>query len=143
MINKIKNMFFGGKDNGTEKMRRCILVVDDNEVDRKIIQNILNKAGYRVLLAENGKIGLNIVREESPDVIVLDCDMPVMNGIDMCTQVKADEKTREIPVLFLTGSETPMNVVKCFELDAANFLQKPVYAKTLLSQIKSIFAEEK
>ena len=143
MWKKFKNIFSTSKNDGRKNVQPCILIVDDSEVDRKLIRGILKKAGYRILLAENGEVGLNIARAERPDLIVLDCEMPVMDGLQMCKNIKQPAKDYCPPVLFLTGSEPPINVINCFELEASNFLQKPVVAQQLLSEVANIFKDVK
>jgi CheY-like chemotaxis protein len=120
---------------------KTILVVDDNDVDRKIISRIVEKMGIRAVTAINGQEGLQKALQEAPDMIILDCEMPVMNGQEMCKRLQDDHKTENIPVLFLTSINTPKNIIDCFEVDAANFLSKPVNSKILSNQIAIILEE--
>ena len=118
-----------------------ILVIDDGNVERHTAQRILEKAGCRVVTAENGKIGLYLAETEKPDVIVLDCFMPGMLGPEVCVKLKDNKVTKDIPIIFLTGSDTPSNIVNCYDVGAAQFLTKPVSANILINQIKSILQE--
>jgi CheY-like chemotaxis protein len=120
---------------------RRILIVDDNAIDRKLIQKTVEKIGHQALLAENGKIGYETARREKPDLILSDCLMPEMDGVDMCKLIKEDADTKNIPLIFLTGVDTPKNVIECFDMGVENYIRKPVKPKVLSSQIKSIFAE--
>ena len=120
---------------------KTILVVEDNEVDRALIQKTLEKEGYVVFVAENGAVGLKKAKEQKPDLILLDCEMPIMDGQETCRRIKEDIDLKNTPVLFLTGLNTPKNVVECFDLDAENFLAKPVNPSMLAAQIKTILAE--
>lgn len=139
MFNFLKNLF--GTKKRSSGQSACILVVDDNEVDRKIIESILSKRGYTTLVAENGQRGLEMAKARHPSLIVLDCEMPVMNGTEMCEHLKEDQTTQDIPVLFLTSSDTPKNIVECFQTDAENFLTKPVNPGVLMNQIDLILKE--
>ena len=138
MFSFLKNLF--GKK-AVVQSDACILVVDDSEIDRKIIETTLHKRGFQTLAAENGARGLEIAKARHPSLIVLDCEMPVMNGTQMCERLKEDRSTQDIPVLFLTSLDTPKNVVECFQMDAENFLSKPVNPTVLIKQIDLILHE--
>lgn len=142
MFEKIKALFSGNK-NVFKNKERCILIVDDSQIDRLLIDKIVRElGGYRILSAENGQQGLDIAKSEKPDLVILDCDMPVMTGHQMCQILKNDPKLKDIKVLFLTGINTPENVIQCFELDAQNYLPKPINAQDLIKEIKNIFNEK-
>ena len=126
------------KINPKESTLKLILIVEDSEVDRRIIEQTVQRAGYQSVLAENGKKGLEMVKKERPDLIILDCEMPVMGGKEMCESLKNDLKTQNIPIIFLTSIDTPDNIVECFELEAQNFLRKPLQPRVLISHIKTI-----
>lgn len=115
-----------------------VLVVDDSAVDRKIVEKTISRLGCRVITANHGGEGLEQIRLQKPDLIVLDCDMPVISGWEMCQTVRSDEKTKDIPVLFLTSNTTPKNILECFELDAENFLSKPVNSQILSNNVLTI-----
>ena len=137
MFNKILDLFKRKKlDNKGVK----ILVVEDNDVDLKVVENILNKYDFSVITARNGQEGLNTASEQSPNLIILDCEMPILNGIEMCKKLKDNPKTKNIPVLFLTGVKTPSNVIECFEADAENYLDKPVNSKVLISEVELLLS---
>jgi CheY-like chemotaxis protein len=138
MFTFLKRMF-GKKE--VPKKDACILVVDDNEIDRKVIESMLNKRGYTTLMAENGERGLEVAKARHPSLIVLDCEMPVMTGAQMCERLKEDHSTQDIPVLFLTSTDTPKNIVECFQTDAENFLTKPVNPQVFMRQIDDILKE--
>ena len=138
---KIKSIFSKNKDvhlNG-----KCILLVDDGEVERHVVTRILEQRGYKVLCAENGKIGLYLAENERPDLILLDCMMPGLSGPEVGKQLKENEQTKSIPIIFMTASDTPTNIINCYDLGAAQFLAKPVSAKTLITQIETTLEELK
>lgn len=118
-----------------------VLVVEDNEVDRTFIQKTLERQGYKIFLAENGEVGLKMAKENRPDLILLDCEMPVMGGVETCQRLKEIEETHNIPIIFLTSVQTPENILNCFELDAENYLSKPISSKLLASHIASMLKQ--
>ena len=141
MFGKIAKIF-GIKGSSSEDfVSRRILIVDDNEIDLKLIQKTVEKIGHQAILAENGKIGYEIAKAEKPDLILSDCKMPVMNGVDMCKLIKEDANTMNIPLIFLTGVNTPKSVIDCFDTGAENYICKPIKPKVLSAQIKTIFDE--
>ncbi len=118
-----------------------ILVVEDNEIDRKVVVKTLERAGYAVDVAKNGQEGYRKATTTPPELIILDCEMPEMGGIEMCQKLKEIDQLRDIPVVFLTSLDTPGNVLDCFEADAENFLAKPLKPKVLIKEIEKIFAD--
>lgn len=141
MFGKIARLF-GIKEAVQENfVSRRILIVDDNEMDRTLIQKTVEKIGHQVLTAENGKVGYETAKREKPDLILSDCRMPEMDGVDMCKLIKVDDDTKNIPLIFLTGVDTPKNVIECFDMGVENYICKPIQPKILASQIKTIFAE--
>jgi CheY-like chemotaxis protein len=134
---------FGSKKSDNKNGNRKILIVDDNEIDRKIIRSALEKDGYQTVQAENGAIGLEMARKEKPDLVFLDCQMPVMDGLTMCKKLKEDDDLKHTPVIFLTALDTPRNIIDCFEVDAENYLSKPISPKILTQQVKIILDEHK
>ena len=120
---------------------RCILIVDDNESDLLLIQRTVEKMGHRTLIAKNGKTGMELARSGKPDLILSDCRMPEMDGVEMCKRIKEDPQTKDIPLVFLTGVETPAIVVECFDMGVDNYICKPINPKLLRDQIQAIFEE--
>ncbi|MCA9408789.1 MAG: response regulator [Candidatus Omnitrophica bacterium] len=132
-------MLFGQKK---ESKGIRILIADDNEVDRTLIEKTLEKEGYAVIKAENGQQAMDLAQSQKPDVIVLDCEMPVMGGVEALQHLRTNLETKDIPVIFLTSVDTPRNIVDCFDLEAANYLSKPLTPKFLLSEIAMILEEK-
>ena len=118
-----------------------VLVVEDNEVDRKIIIKTLESLGCQVMTAENGSEGYVKAVSHHPDIILSDCQMPYIDGVEMCRQIKEEETTQQIPVVFLTGVDSPRNVVDCFSLEAESFMCKPINPKELTEQITQILRD--
>ncbi len=138
MFDQFKNMF---KSEPKTRSQATILVVEDNAVFQQFLLRTLQKAGYKVELAENGQIGLDKAKILKPDLILLDCEMPVLGGVDMCKKLRETEGIYNTPVLFLTGLDTPKNIIDCFETDAENYLSKPISGKLLLSEIQKVLNE--
>ena len=120
---------------------RCILIVDDNRADLLLVKRTVEKMGHRVLTADNGKVGFQLAKEEKPDLILSDCCMPEMDGVEMYRQMKEDQEIKNIPLIFLTGVDSPKAVVECFDMGADNYICKPINPKLLAGQITTIFRE--
>jgi CheY-like chemotaxis protein len=101
-----------------------ILVVDDTEMNRDMLSTLVEADGHKALLAENGRIGLEMLKAEPFDLVLLDVMMPEMNGYQVLEQLKADESLRSIPVIVLSALDEIGSVVRCIELGAEDYLPK-------------------
>lgn len=128
---------------GQELAGKNILIVDDGEVERRVYSNALESAGARVKTAADGASGLTAAREERFDLIILDYLIPDTNGIEVCRELKADSRTREIPILFLTGSMKAEGVINCYDAGADCYLAKPISAGALIQQVRMTLLQEK
>ncbi|TGU70306.1 response regulator [Geomonas terrae] len=111
-----------------------ILAVEDSKVSQAHLLDILESA-YEVRVEENGASALSAVMEMPPDLILLDVNLPGMNGYDVCRQLKGDVRTREIPIIFLTGCDSGGEKVKGFEAGADDYIVKPFYPEELLARV--------
>ncbi len=102
-----------------------ILVVDDNEANRDVLSRRLKRQGHSVVVAEDGRQALNMMREQSFDLILLDIMMPEMNGYQVLQELKTDTMLRHIPVIMISALDDVESVVKCVELGAEDYLYKP------------------
>jgi two-component system alkaline phosphatase synthesis response regulator PhoP len=118
--------------------KETILVVDDEKDLLDIISYNLKKEGFQVLIAENGREGIELARVHHPDLILLDIMMPEMDGIEVCKMLKADESMKHTPVIFLTAKSEERVEVKGLDLGADDFIAKPVSTGKLLSRIKAV-----
>ncbi|MFI1990469.1 response regulator [Actinoplanes sp. NPDC020271] len=84
-----------------------LVVAEDHDDIRMIMVRVLRRAGFTVVEAADGAVALEAVREHGPAAVVSDIDMPVMSGVDMCLAIRADPATRDLPVIFVSGSLTP------------------------------------
>ena len=143
MFMRMKEWLNEKKRNGKKQKnaQHSILIVSANEQERRNLQQILEREGYRLLFAENGEEGLNITDRQRPSLILLDMEIRAMSGIEMCRRVKESQITCHIPVIFLTESNTPRSILECFEVDAENYLTKPVNRKSLVLQVAAILEE--
>jgi len=112
-----------------------ILLVDDQMEYIQVGGSILKENGYHLNIARNGKQALNVCSKTSPDLILLDVVMPEMDGFECCEKLKADEKMKDIPVIFLTSNAEPEDIVKGFQVGAVDYIRKPFNSCELLSRI--------
>ncbi|MFN8258764.1 MAG: response regulator [Bacteroidales bacterium] len=118
-----------------------ILVADDYPEHIKLITNILlaDSQKYQVLAASNGKNALEIALSDLPDLIIMDWDMPVMNGLEATIGLKSDESTREIPIIIASGYHTDSHaIMEALENGAIDFVRKPIDKIELLARVHSM-----
>jgi len=120
------------------KIRKSILVIDDDDGIQRSVQKVLLPNGYSVLTATSGERGLQIAKVQKPDLILLDVILPGIKGREVCSQLKEDEETRDIPVIFLTAKNSPDDINAEMAVGAASHIAKPVNAKILLAEIKKL-----
>ena len=112
-----------------------LLVVDDNKVNRLLLTRSLELLGHRVAVAENGRAALDAMRREPFDLVLLDIEMPEMDGFQVLEQIRGDLALRDVPVIVTSSLEGLENVVRCIELGAEDYLTKPVNAVLLKARI--------
>jgi signal transduction histidine kinase/CheY-like chemotaxis protein/AraC-like DNA-binding protein len=116
---------------------KTVLIVEDNPDLLDVISDIIGKA-YNVTTAFNGKEGLVQAKTQSPDIIVSDILMPVMDGMQMCMEIKKNPGTCHIPIILLTALDSQETTLKCFDIGADAYITKPFNEFLLLSQIKNL-----
>ncbi|MBU2494069.1 MAG: response regulator [Bacteroidetes bacterium] len=114
-----------------------ILVVDDQPDNVFLLQDRLEHEGYEVITAYDGEAGLKKVKEEMPDLILLDVMMPGLSGFEVCKEVVSDEASRDIPVILLTALTDSNDLKKGFQSGAFDYIKKPFNRIELLSRINS------
>ena len=112
-----------------------LLVVDDNPDSLSLLTEMLKRHGFRVRPIPDGKSVLEAVISEPPDLILLDISMPEMNGYEVCEQLKAHEHFSEIPVIFISGLNNPMDKVKAFSFGGIDYITKPFNFEELEARI--------
>jgi class 3 adenylate cyclase len=108
-----------------------VVVVDDNEMNRDMLCSLLEADGHKTSVAENGRLGLELIKAKPFDLVLLDVMMPEMNGYQVLEHLKADASLRDIPVIVLSALDEIGSVVRCVELGAEDYLPKP-FDPTLL-----------
>ena len=117
-----------------------ILLAEDDKDYRELIQEVLEMESYTVVPAENGAVALTLIQQSKPDLILSDGNMPVMTGLELLQAVKADQQTKTIPFVIVTGRNDIADAARSLGADAV-FL-KPVQTDKLLSQIKNLFGSQ-
>jgi two-component sensor histidine kinase/FixJ family two-component response regulator len=112
-----------------------ILIVDDNTSNLKYLAELLTKAGYQVRPASDGELALRSVRAKSPELILLDIEMPGMDGIEVCHRLKADPATEDIPVIFLSAHRKTDIKVKALKEGGVDYVTKPIKTSEVLIRI--------
>jgi two-component system cell cycle sensor histidine kinase/response regulator CckA len=121
----------------TEKNQPLILIVDDNAVNLKFVFYALQQANYKVLASENGEAALELVARTKPDLILLDILMPGIDGFETCRRLKANEESRDIPVIFTSALSESVDKVKGFEVGAADYVTKPFDIAEVIARINT------
>jgi diguanylate cyclase (GGDEF)-like protein len=114
-----------------------ILLVDDVPLNIEILFQTLKSKNYQISMANNGAKALELIPKLQPDLILLDIMMPVMDGIETCKRLKADESTREIPVIFITAKSTTDDVVEGFKVGGVDYVTKPFRLEEVLARVET------
>ncbi|MBB5396829.1 response regulator transcription factor [Mucilaginibacter sp. AK015] len=114
---------------------KTILLIEDNNDIRENTCELLELEGYKVILALNGKTGLILATEHSPDLILCDIMMPEANGYEVLSGLQANEATRAIPFIFLTASAEKKEVAAGLEMGASGYIRKPFEPEELFETI--------
>ena len=114
-----------------------ILIVDDSPDNLTVLRQLLEQHGYHVRPALNGDMALKAVQRTLPDLILLDIMMPGLNGYEVCRHLKADARTREIPVLFLSALDETIDKVTAFEVGGVDYITKPFQAEEVLARVRT------
>lgn len=122
--------------------KRKVLIVDDSPVELKLTTKILTQAGYETAVATSGPQALRLARENRPDLVILDVNMPQMDGYEVCQELKADPVTRDIPVILYSVRDQVIDVLKGLEVGAEDFITKGTWKEEVLDRLRGIFPEE-
>lgn len=125
------------ESNGATAPDPVILVVDDIQTNIQVVGGVLSEAGYEVMPATSGPQALERIKNQLPDLILLDFMMPDVNGVEVCKQLKANPRTKKIPVIFLTASSETQHLVEAFSAGAVDYVTKPFQAAELLARVKT------
>jgi len=119
-------------------VKEKILVVDDEEDILELVKYNLEKEGFRVLCVDSGEKALSRVRDEAPDVIVLDLMLPGVGGLDVCRELKSKPETSGTPIIMLSARSEDADIVTGLELGADDYVTKPFSPRVLLARIRSV-----
>ncbi len=114
-----------------------ILIVDDMPDNLSLLMQMLTEHGYRVRPVLNGKLALQVVQKSLPDLILLDILMPGIDGYEVCRRLKAEEHTRDIPIIFISALDDTMDKVRAFDLGGVDYITKPFQEKEVLARVKT------
>jgi DNA-binding response OmpR family regulator len=128
----------GGRGKGA-----CVLLVEDEEQLRRVMKDLLQREGYRVAEARDGIQALDEVDRFAPDVIILDLNLPGLDGYGVLAQLRSRPATREIPVMVLTAKGDEDNEVRVFELGADDFVTKPFRARSLTARLEAVLGRHR
>jgi DNA-binding response OmpR family regulator len=118
--------------------RHKLLLVDDTETNIKLLRALLAGAGYEVVTARSGVEALSVAEREDPDLILLDIMMPDLTGFEVCQRLRAAERTRHTPIVFLTALHELEDHVKGIDVGGDDVLTKPVNKLELLTRVRSL-----
>jgi len=127
-----------GRGEGT-----CVLLVEDEDQLRRVMKDLLERDGYTVAEARDGVQALDQVDRVAPDVIILDLNLPGLDGYSVLTQLRSRSATRTIPVMVLTAKGDEDNEVRVFELGADDFITKPFRARALSARLEAVLGRHR
>jgi two-component system cell cycle response regulator DivK len=117
-------------------MGRVILIVEDDPKNLKLIRDLLQIRGYTVLEATDGKQGVDMTRAKMPDLILMDIQMPVMDGFEAIRILKADPVMKSIPIIALTAFAMQGDREKCMEAGCNDYITKPLDTRAFVTKVK-------
>lgn len=122
-------------------MSETLLVVEDNEMNLKLLRDVLTVKGYRVLETGTAEEGLAIARAEQPDLVLMDIQLPGMDGMTALRELKADPATSWIPVIAVTASAMPAERKEILAAGFDGYQAKPISVRDLLAEVRRLLAE--
>lgn len=115
-----------------------VLIIDDEEHIVELIKYNLESNGYDTVVAYNGMDGIEIAKVEKPSLIILDLMLPIMDGLEVCKNLRKDETTRPIPIIMLTAKSEEIDKILGLELGADDYITKPFSVRELVARIKAV-----
>jgi CheY-like chemotaxis protein len=116
-----------------------ILVVEDNDKNRKLVRDVLQHKGYEILEAETGEDGVRLAKERRPRLILMDIQLPGIDGIEALRQIRADESTRGIPIIAVTASALDRDRQKIMAAGFDGYQAKPLNVKAFMAAVEAVF----
>ena len=124
-------------ENSTQSKKMSILVVDDTPANLRLLNDLLTGQGYLVRPVPDGRLAVSSAKAAVPDLVLLDIRMPGMSGYEVCDQLKADELTREVPIIFISALHDAVDKVKAFGLGGVDYITKPFQSEEVLARVKT------
>ncbi|WP_353259948.1 response regulator [Prochlorothrix hollandica] len=124
-------------DDLSPSIKGDILVVDDMADNLRLLATLLTERGYKVRKVIQGELALGVAQVNPPDLILLDIVMPKLNGFEICQQLKANPQTQEIPIIFLSASDEPLDKVKAFSVGGEDYITKPFEILEVIARIEN------
>jgi CheY-like chemotaxis protein len=124
-----------------------VLAVDDNQVNRIVIAELLKKAGTEYLILENGEVAIECIKKEAFDIVLMDCQMPVMDGYEATKAIRQWEKDvahpSRLPIIALTANASSDDVQRCFDAGMDGYCAKPINPEALFKKIGELLEEKR
>lgn len=120
-------------------MRKRVLVVEDNELNRELVTDILDMHSYEVLIAKDGEEGIRVAKEQKPDLILMDIQLPKIDGLRAVRILKSDDSTKAIPIIALTAFALKGDEAVFLEAGCTDYIPKPVSIKNFINKIERSF----
>jgi CheY-like chemotaxis protein len=124
-------------------MNRCVLVVEDNERNRKLVRTILRHRGFEVVECEDGAPSLDLARRHRPALVLMDIQLPTMDGITALGRLRGDPDTRDIPVIAVTASVTPGEREKVIAAGFSAYVGKPIDVESFAALVDRFVTQAK
>ncbi|MEW6040772.1 MAG: response regulator [Elusimicrobiota bacterium] len=119
-------------------MTKKIVVIDDEEDYLNLVKTILEPLGYKIIFSSNGTDGLSKIKSDIPDLVILDVNMPEINGYQLCQQIRKTQDIKHIPIILLTVRRKEDDKVKGLELGADDYITKPFHPKELIARVETV-----
>ncbi len=127
----------------TDEVKKTkVLVVDDDSHIRELVKLSLNPNSYRFIEADNGILAVEAAKHQKPELVILDLMMPHMDGIEACTLMKKDQRTKDIPVIILTAKAEDLDKVKGLKCGANDYITKPFYPLELEARVEAVMRQQ-
>ncbi|MBI1923246.1 response regulator [Candidatus Poribacteria bacterium] len=125
------------------RTREKILIVDDSKLHQNLMSQGLSQQGFEVVTAQNGQEALELARQQKPDIVITDLEMPIMNGRDFCRELRKRDLLKEVPVIMLTGRDSELDRVKGEHAGVSAYLSKPFPPDKLVVLVEKLIAERR
>jgi CheY-like chemotaxis protein len=118
------------------------LVIEDNEDNMQLITFILEKNGYSTIRAENGRMGIELALKEKPDFIILDIQLPDMNGLEVLKEIRSSKANKKIPIIAMTSYAMSGDREKLIEAGCSGYIEKPINPEIVIDQIREVIEDK-